>query len=331
MQIDIKTKELKPVRQTYTHIAERLGGDKPASRYQEAVLDVQATENFHYRPTWQPGKELYDPTRTALVMEDWYKFLDPRQYYYGSYCMVRAKQQDTANENFKMAEKRGLIDALPEAVRRSIAEFIVPLRHYEWGANMNNAQICAMGYGAAITSTAMMNAGDRLGNAQYITRIALLLSGNDREIIDRAKADWTDRDIWQGLRRAVEDSLVTEDWFELFVAQNLVMDGLVHPLMFDAFATKLVAEGGSVFTLLSEFIFDWNAETTRWVDRQIEVATGESDANRQRVNGWFETWLDKAAQGLKPLAEAAFGDGGAALNKARDALVARAARNGIGT
>jgi len=329
MQIDIKAKQLKPVRHTYTHIAERFGEDKPASRYQEAVYDVQATEHFHYRPTWQPDKLEYDETRTALKMSDWYKFLDPRQYYYGTYCMARASQQASADENFKMAEKRGLIDAMPEAVRSAILDFIVPLRHYEWGANMNNTQICAMGYGAALTSTAMMNAGDRLGNAQYITRIALLLSGNDKEVLAKAKSDWTGRDEFQGLRRAVEDSLVVEDWFELFVAQNLAMDGLVHPLMFDRFAAKLAAEGGSAFTLLSEFIFDWNTETTRWVDKQIKVACEESDENRALVSGWFKTWLDKTAEALKPLAAAAMGDGGASVDSVREALVERARKNGI--
>ncbi len=331
MQIDIKAKELKPVRHTYTHIAERFGEDKPASRYQEAVYDIQATEHFHYRPTWQPDKELYDPARTALVMEDWYKFLDPRQYYYGTYCMARANQQASADENFKLAEKRGLIESMPEAARQQITEFILPLRHYEWGANMNNSQICAMGYGAAITSTAMMNAADRLGNAQYLTRIGLLLSGNDKAILDKARADWTGRDIWQGLRRCVEDSLVVQDWFELFVAQNLVMDGLVIPLMFDAFAARLTAEGGSVFTLISEFIFEWNAETTRWVDKQIKVACDESEANAALVGDWFANWLGKTVDALGPLAEAAFGDGGAALENARTALVARAAKNGIRT
>ena len=32
MQIDLRTVSITPLRQTYTHIAERLGADKPASR-----------------------------------------------------------------------------------------------------------------------------------------------------------------------------------------------------------------------------------------------------------------------------------------------------------
>ena len=40
-----------------------------------------------------------------------------------------------------------------------------------------------------------------------------------------------DADTWQGLRRFVEDSMVLKDPFELFVVQNVVLDGLLYPLV----------------------------------------------------------------------------------------------------
>lgn len=329
MQIDIKAKTIKPIRQTYTHVAKRIGEGKPATRYQEAVFDLQATEHFHYRPTWQPEKELYDATRTALVMEDWYKFLDPRQYYYGTYCIARAKQQDSVDRNFKTVEKRGLIADLAPELRQEILDYIVPLRHFEWGANMNNTQICAMGYGTAITSTAIMNAADRLGNAQYITRIALLLGDNDPGVLDQAKSDWTDKDIWQGLRKVVEDTLVVEDWFELFVAQNLVLDGLIHPIFFDQFDRNIAARGGSVYSLMTEFIFEWDVETRRWSNKQIQVATSESPANKALVTGWFTKWLAEAETAIAPLVNAAFSNGPEVLANAKQALITRARKSGV--
>ena len=60
MTVQIKTIDLEPKRQTFGHIARRLGGDKPASRYQEATLDVQATANFHYKPLYEPEFWQYD-------------------------------------------------------------------------------------------------------------------------------------------------------------------------------------------------------------------------------------------------------------------------------
>ena len=329
MNIDIKAKEIKPVRQTYSHLARRFGEDKPATRYQEGVYDVQAVENFHYRPTWQPEKELYDPTRTALVMEDWYKFLDPRQYYYGNYCMARARQQDSAEQNFKFVEKRGLVETLPAPVKETVMNHVLPLRHYCWGSNMNNYQICAMGYGTAITSAASLYASDQLGNAQYLTRIGLLLSGNDEAAIDAAKQRWMEDDSLQGLRRVVENSLVVEDWFELFVAQDLVMDGLIFPLVFERLEKRLADEGGAAYAMLTEFTVDWYAESKRWVDKMISVACAESDENRELVSGWFGAWLGEVEAALAPYAQAVMPNGNEVLAELVDELKARARKNGV--
>lgn len=46
MTVQIKTMDYEPKRQTFGHVARRIGEGKPATRYQEATLDVQATENF---------------------------------------------------------------------------------------------------------------------------------------------------------------------------------------------------------------------------------------------------------------------------------------------
>ena len=54
------------------------------------LVDIQATENFHYRPLWDPAHELYDVGYSALRLTDPYSFLDPRQYYYAPYVISRA-------------------------------------------------------------------------------------------------------------------------------------------------------------------------------------------------------------------------------------------------
>ena len=54
MQVDIKTTTVTQLRQTFSHVARQIGGDKPASRYQEATIGMQPMANFHYRPLWQP-------------------------------------------------------------------------------------------------------------------------------------------------------------------------------------------------------------------------------------------------------------------------------------
>ena len=327
MTIDLKTTHVEPLRRTFDHIADKLGGDKPATRYQEAVWGLQPSMNFHYRPTWDQGYALYDPSRTAIVMRDFDDLVDPRQYYYGTWTIQRGRQQDSQEKNFEFVEKRGLLASLDAPWRDKIARFVLPLRHVAWAANTNNSYICAYGYGAPVTSAAGMHMMDELGIAQYLSRMGLLLADNETTALDTAKDAWMKAAMWQPLRALVETSMVTRDWFELFVVQNLIVDGLLHPLVFERFDARLVAAGGAAFSMLSEFMIDWYAESSRWVDAVLKTAAAESSANAARIEGWITNWLAPASNAFEPLVDFAFDGGGAALMlELTDQLRARVAR-----
>lgn len=307
MQIDLRTVTIKPLRQTFDNIARRIGADKPASRYQEGTLDMQQEANYHYRPTWDPDHLIYDRDRAAIRMADWYSFKDPRQFYYGAYTLARAKQQDTAEANFDFVENRGLAATLPEDLRATVLQLLLPLRHVAWGANMNNAAVCAYGYGTAFTQPCIYQAMDQLGIAQYLTRVGLLLG--DVEVLDTAKQSWMDDDTWQGLRRYVEDTMVLKDPFELFVAQNVALDGLLYPLVYETIIDDVLsAQGGTPVAMLTQFMTDWHAETRKWTDATMKTAAAESGDNKEVLGKWVTHWRDRAASALLPVARIAVGE-----------------------
>lgn len=327
MSIEIKTSTLEPVRHTYANIARRFG-DKPATRYQEATYDLQATTNFHYRPLWQPEHELNDKRRTAITMEDWYQFRDPRQYYYGAYVGQRAKMQENAESNYAFFEKRNLADLLSDELRTQLIRLLVPLRHVEHTANLNNVYCSAYGYGAAITQALLFDGMDRLGIAQYLSRIGLILDGNSGEALVEAKQLWMDAPVWQGMRALCEETLVTRDWFELFVAQDLVIDSLIGSLVYDQFDQWLAANGGQDVGMLTEFMQEWRRDRTRWVDAVLKTAAAESDANRALLKQWVEAWRGKVAEALAPVAqEMPFADGLAQALAELDKRVTKAGIN----
>lgn len=325
MAIDLRTITIEPERQTFDHLARRFG-DKPASRYQEGSYDIQATENLHYRPTWAPEQELYDTSITRIVLEDWHVLKDPRQFYYQTYTITRARQQESAESNFTLAETRGLADALDADVRDVALRLLVPLRHVAWGANQNNAFIAGYGYGAPLTQPCMYYAMDNLGIAQYLSRIGLLLG--DVDSLTAAKTAWLEDDAWQPLRRYVEDAMVVRDPFELFVAQNLVLDGLLYPLVYSAVVDgNLCARGGSAVAILTQFMTEWFDETRKWVDAVVATAAKESEANRGVITEWIGAWSAKAVAALTPVAEIALGAGAAdAVAAQAEAFTARLAR-----
>jgi phenol/toluene 2-monooxygenase (NADH) P1/A1 len=330
MQIDIKTSSVEQLRHTFAHVARFLGGDKPASRYQEATIGLQPEVNFHYRPLWQPEFELYDKRRTGVVMKDWYAFKDPRQYYYGAYTIVRSRQQETMEKQLEFVEKYGLLTGLPDEVQAAIAFATVPLRHVEWAANTNNCYITGYGWGTAITQATMFHAMDRLGIAQYLSRIGLILDGNQGDSLLRAKETWLTHPAWQGVRRATENLMVTRDWFELFVAQNLVFDSLLCPLIYQHFDASIAEKHGSGLAMINEFMKTWYAETARWVDATLKTASAESPANAALLSGWAKSWRDGIAEGLQPLAREIFGADAQRISaEVTAALTLRAAKIGV--
>ncbi|WP_299183981.1 aromatic/alkene monooxygenase hydroxylase subunit beta [uncultured Neptuniibacter sp.] len=326
MTIEIKTSTLEPVRNTFAHI-ERRFGDKPATRYQEATYDVQSEEYLHYRPLWQPEKLLNDASRTAIKMNDWYAFKDPRQFYYGTYVQQRAKMQEVAENNYAFFERRNLANLLTEEMKAKLIRYLVPLRHAEHGANLNNMYASAYGYGTAITQACLYNGMDRLGIAQYLSRIGLILDGNSGDSLAEAKLNWTNESIWQGLRAYVEKMTVTEDWFEVLVAQDVVLDALILDLFYTQFDEWLQANGAQDVGMLTEFVQVWAKDTNRWVDATLKIAAAESDENKALLEQWISSWKESAVKALTPLAEEMLG--AEAMTQASAALDKRLAKAGL--
>ena len=271
MTIQIKTLDFEPKRQTFGHVARRLGGDKPATRYQEGTFDLQPTHNFHYKPLWEPDFWQYDVRKTAVVMEDWYKPLDPRQYYYATYNIARANMNQAVDRNFVFVEERGLLAKLSDTSRAAIQRGLLPMRHLHWGANMNMTEICQRGYGTAVTAPCIFSSGDHLGMAQIISRVGLVLDGQTGTSLDAAKVAWLLDPAWQGVRQLIEDSFVERDWFRLFVAQTIGINAVLFPLVYRLFEPAF-ADGALTVAMLTEFMSDWQprkpagatASSRRW-------------------------------------------------------------------
>jgi len=328
MNIELQAREIQPLRQTFDRVA-AYTGDKPASRYLEATLGAQPTEQFHYRPTWEEGFEIYDTRRTAIQLKDWNVLRDPRQFYYATWAMARARQQDAMEANYQFVESRGLAQKMSDAMRAQVCTVLMPLRHVAFGGNMNNCNICSRGYGTPFTAPAMFHAMDQLGVAQYITRLGLALE--EPGALEAGKNDWLGAEAWQPLRELVEDTFVLKDPVELFVAQNLALDGQLYPLVFGHYVDDhLALKGGTAVAMLTSFIPEWHAESNRWVDAVVKTAASESGHNQELLTRWYRHWADRATAALEPLARLALGDDAAPLQtEVREGLDARARKAGL--
>jgi len=328
MTIDLQARQIQPLRHTFDRVAQYTG-DKSASRYLEATLGTQSTENFHYRPTWEAGFELYDTARTKIKLTDWYALRDPRQFYYATWTSTRARQQETMEANYQFVDSRKLAEKMAPALREKACAVLMPLRHVAWAGNMNNCNICARGYGTALTAPALMHAMDHLGAGQYLTRLGLSLEGP--EILQAGREDWLENPVWQPLRRLVEDTLIQQDPMELFVAQNLALDGLLYPLIYEHFVDDhLAVQGATAIAMLTTFMPEWHLESNRWIDAVIKVAAAESDDNKALLSTWYREHVLITRAALIPVAQAALGEEAATiLDEIGEKLDTRAAKLGL--
>ena len=102
--------------------------------------------------------------------------------------------------------------------------------------------------------------------------------------------------------------MVLKDPFELFVVQNVVLDGLLYPLVYETIIDDVLSvQGRHPVAMLTQFMTDWFAETKKWADATVKTAAAESAENKA-------SWSSGSADGatapppLLPVARIALGD-----------------------
>lgn len=303
MQYELKTQIIEPLRQTFTPLIERYG-NKPATRYQEGTIGLQPVENFHYRPTWDSERELYDPNYSALKLTDPYSYTDPRQYYYTPYVTNRAAMHEAFGRTLDYVTDHGLLERTPTDWQQLIAEVIIPLRHYESGAQMLYSNACRFSYGATIAQCCSYEGFDRIGNAQLISRVGIALGQQTADVLKGAKALWIEAPSMQGLRSVEERLLIEQDWAVGVIGLDLV-DELVDSLVYRYLDEEAILGGAGAYSLLAQHIGTWWTEHRKWLDPLYKAWIADEqygEANKAAIQAAVNTWLPQALAAVKLIA-----------------------------
>ena len=308
MQYELRTQVIEPKRKTFDNLVARYG-DRPASRYEEGSIDIQAKENFHFRPLWAPDKEIYDESFSVLRLTDPYSFLDPRQYYYAPYVTSRASMFDAFSATLDYLEERGMFDRLPQAWTELFHTVVLPLRHFESAAQMVSCDTARFGFGTTITQCAAYAAFDRVGNAQLISRVGISLGGGSADLLAAAKTSWLDDDALQPLRKLAEELLVERDWGKSLVALD-VADQLLYPLLYAHLDEAALNGGAASYSLIAQHLSRWFKDQRRWLDALYRAWTSDpelGEANKVLLAEIVESALPKAQHAALALGASADG------------------------
>lgn len=267
MQIELRTQVIEPERKTFTNLVKRFG-DRPASRYEEGSIDIQSVANFHYRPLWSADHELYDVDYTAFKLEDPYSFTDPRQLYYAPYVQSRAAMGEAFSKTVEYIESRDLLQKLPAGWDAVVGDVLVPLRHWEAGAQLVSIEGSRWAYGTTIDQCCLYASFDRIGNAQNLSRIGIVYGQGHDGALAAAKDRWLNDASLQGLRRLVEELLAGDDWAKKVLAVDLT-DRLLYGLLFTQLDEAALTGGAGAYSLIAQHFASWFADQRRWIDKLV--------------------------------------------------------------
>lgn len=269
MQFELRTQVIEPQRKTFQHLIDRYG-DRPASRYEEGTIDLQAKVNYHYRPLWDPSKENYSPDFSVLKLTDPYSWTDPRQFYYAPYVTSRADMHESFGATLSYLDKRGMFQRLPAAWSSLFQDVVLPLRHYESASQMISSHAARYGWGTTITQCAAYTAFDRIGNAQILSRAGISFGGGTAEPLDLAKRTWLEDPAFQPLREHTERMIVEKDWGKGILA-NDITDQLLFTLFFTHLDDIALNAGAASYSLVAQHLASWFTDQRKWLDSLVKA------------------------------------------------------------
>lgn len=285
------------------------------SEYEAVTLYIQPDPKGFDRPgdlTTRPdGRGTWNEDSTAMRCEDWFAFRDPAEMWQRPYISRQTDQERSIDRLIRHWAESGALGQLDgEWARSGLGEIYLPCAFMEHGIFRAMAYAQREALSDTLATALTLNATDKVRHAQDIVlyHIELVAAGVPiRE--DNGKASWIGDPIFQGCRRVIERLMATDDWAEIAVATNLVIEPLVAGSIYDEILAHGASRIGDMATtvILAEAGRD-RARNLAWTRRLVELALddkADSDHNRSVITGWLSSWRTDATAALTGLGPAA--------------------------
>lgn len=199
--------------------------------------------------------------------------------------------------------------ALPPHCLSHVVHFLLPLRHLEIAAHLNNLFISVNSNSIVTQSTFLTESGNRLLNAQLLSELATCLGGNSESLALKSDAYWVQNPVWKDVHTYIEATLSSTDWFETFIAQHIVFDSLINDLYYRQLNHWLQEQCKEAAELLIPAVIRPTDESQTWSDTLLKSVNDESDHNRSLIQSWVSHWRIQAQQSLALFSDQLLNDG----------------------
>lgn len=264
-------------------------GQKP-TEYAELTVGLQWTGETLV----QTNVGGWSDDSTGLGGVRWEDFRDPAQLTYRTYVTRQDRAERELDAVLRVAGAEGFAAGLDPAWKAALTILVGGMSFAEWGVAMSMQYVQRFCLGSTIAQSAQLQVSDELRHAQRDLEWFDLLTGGSAVEADEHRRAWMDNQAMQPLRRYVETALVIEDWAEVIVAVNVVLEGLLQPYLRTVHTEGGRAYGDLATVVLAQQIWTDEERHLLWADALVDFAIESNDANRDIVAGWVDTYLPEA-------------------------------------
>jgi methane monooxygenase component A beta chain/propane monooxygenase small subunit len=255
------------------------------------------------------GRIAWEVGSTKLDHPDWYAFRDPAQLWQRTYVKQQAEQERAIERTCEDAIASGqLADLDPTWVREILGGHYRVWSFAEWGLFRAAFTSARESLSDSLSAVFTFEAFDRLRHAQDVVWWTMALEKAVPGFSDSgAKQQWLEAEHYQPLRKVVELLMhSTDDWAEVAVALNLVVD----PIVGEVALSRLVGRPAGLHGDTVTPVIVRSAERDRrrnaaWTKTLVQMVVADdvpaASDNRQVIEGWLNHWTPLALAAAEPL------------------------------
>lgn len=233
--------------------------------------------------------------------DDFDGWTDPRQLTYEKYNQLMNDREIGIDTLYEQAEvlERGIEREDDPWLDFQLKGFL-PLRYPAHGFQMLASYNAMVGPSSTISTAMSFQATDEIRRQERLSRRASQLEKAfpDKGFTEDEREIWEDHEMWQPLRKVLEELLAEYDWGESFFGTNLVLKPLFDELVLAEYSELFALNGSNLYAqVLENFYLD--------ADRSQEIAVsvadhviGIDDRNQETIQAIIDEWYPASRQAI---------------------------------
>jgi methane monooxygenase component A beta chain/propane monooxygenase small subunit len=289
---------------------------KPKGRhpteYEDLTLHTQPDPKVFAFQGWltrfTDGREPWTENSSALKCTDWWAFQDPAKQWQRTYVAAQAEQERGLERLVEAAKSEGLFADFDETWAKVIlGKYYAAYACLEYGLFRCFSYAQREALSATVGNVCIFNAADKIRHAQDITLYGMDLAEAFPGFSDaEAKTIWLEDPIYQGARKNVEGLMASQDWGEVVIGANLILEPLLGALARTQFFSRYAPRNGDAVTpaILATAENDWQ-RNLKWTKEFVSILLRDPEhgaGNKKVIESWLAKWLPHTREAMQNFA-----------------------------